>query len=106
LTPWPVIEKRLVYAAQADFVISLYNPKSRGRKTHIEQAVAILSREMEITRPVALVKNAGRPGNERRLQTLATIDYTFIDMKTVIIIGNSQTFVKDGWMITPRGYKL
>ena len=106
LTPWPVIEKRLAHAAQGDFVISLYNPKSRGRKQHIELAVEIISREIETDRPVALVKNAGRPGNERKLQTMGTIDFQFIDMKTVVIIGNSQTYVKDGWMITPRGYKI
>ena len=106
LTPWPVIEKRLAHAAQGDFVISLYNPKSRGRKLHIEKAVAIIKQFVATETPVALVKNAGREGNERKLTTLGTIDFEFIDMKTVVIIGNSQTFVKGGWMVTPRGYKL
>jgi precorrin-3B C17-methyltransferase / cobalt-factor III methyltransferase len=106
LTPWPVIEKRLEHAAKGDFVISLYNPKSKGRKHHIETAVDILKKEFNPDRPVALVKNAGREGNDRKLQTLASIDFEFIDMKTVVIIGNSQTYIKDGWMITPRGYKL
>ena len=106
LTPWSVIEKRLIHAARGDFVISLYNPKSKGRKEHIKRALAILAQEIDSRRPVALVKNAGREGNARKLQTLNTIDLEFIDMKTVVIIGNSQTYVKDGWMITPRGYKL
>ncbi len=106
LTPWPVIEKRLEHAAKGDFVISLYNPKSRGRKEHINRAVEILKQEIKPETPVALVKNAGREGNERKLLTLDTIDYEFIDMKTVVIIGNSQTYTKNGWMITPRGYKL
>ncbi len=106
LTPWSVIIKRLEYAAKGDFVISLYNPKSKGRQFHINQAVDILLAIISPTTPVTIVKNAGRAGNEKRIVTLSTMDYDFIDMKTVIIVGNSQTFVKDGWMITPRGYKI
>ncbi|MCG8335641.1 MAG: precorrin-3B C(17)-methyltransferase [Proteobacteria bacterium] len=106
LTPWSVIEKRLEHAAKGDFVISLYNPKSRGRKEHINRAVDILSQEIDPKTPVALVKNAGRDGNEKKLLTLGTIDFEFVDMKTVVIIGNSQTYTRDGWMITPRGYKI
>ncbi|MBU2510800.1 precorrin-3B C(17)-methyltransferase [bacterium] len=106
LTPWEVIEKRLAHAAEGDFVISLYNPKSRGRKLHIAKAITIIKQYVAPKTPVALVKNAGRPGNERKLVTLDTIDFDFIDMKTVVIIGNSQTFIKDEWMVTPRGYKI
>jgi precorrin-3B C17-methyltransferase len=106
LTPWNIIAKRLELAAQADFVIALYNPKSKGRSAHIKQAVEILLRYKAPGTPVALVKNAGRSGNARQLVTLSTIDYAGIDMKTVIIIGNSQTYIKDGFMITPRGYPL
>lgn len=106
LTPWPVIEKRLEVAAKGDFVISLYNPKSRGRKTHIERAIEIIKSDVAPATPVALVKNAGRDGNDRRLTTLEEIDFDFIDMKTVVIIGNSQTFIKNNWMVTPRGYKI
>lgn len=106
LTPWPVIKKRLEMAAKGDFVISLYNPKSKGRQQHIEKAVKILEKEIDPATPVAMVKNAGREGNERKLVTLSSIDFDFIDMKTVVIIGNSQTFTKNGWMVTPRGYKI
>lgn len=106
LTPWDIIKKRLEHAAQADFVIALYNPKSKGRPGHINRAVDILLQYKYEETPVALVKNAGRPGNEKKLVTLSTIDYAFIDMKTVIIIGNSQTYIKNGQMITPRGYKV
>ncbi len=106
LTPWEVIEKRLHMAADADFVIALYNPKSKGRQDNINKAVEILLGHIDPSTPAALVKNAGREGNERRLVTLGTVDYEFIDMMTVVLIGNSRTYVKDGRMITPRGYDL
>ena len=104
LTPWAVIVSRLEHAAQADFVIALYNPKSRGRPTHLDEAVTILRRHKSPDTPVALVKNAGRAGNARKIVTLATIDAAWIDMKTVVIIGNAATYINDGRMITPRGY--
>ena len=106
LTPWELILTRLACAAQADFVIALYNPKSHGRPHHIEQAVEILLRYKAPQTPVASVKNAGRTGAEHRLTTLAAMEYEFIDMKTVVIIGNAHTYIKDGRMITPRGYAL
>ena len=106
LTPWEVIEKRLHMAACGDFVIALYNPRSKGRSENIKQAIEIILNYAEPATPAALVKNAGRKGNDRRIVTLGTIDYDFIDMKSVVIIGNSSTYVKDGRMITPRGYDL
>ncbi len=104
LTPWRVIAARLEHAAQADFVIALYNPKSRGRPAHLSEAVAILLRHKSPRTPVALVKNAGRAGNAQQITTLDAIDLAWIDMKTVVIIGNAATYVKNGRMITPRGY--
>jgi len=106
LTPWEVIEKRLDSAASADFVIAIYNPKSAGRKTQIERAIEIIRVYKNGQVPVGLVKNAGRDGNDRKIVTLATMDYEFIDMMTVVLIGNSKTYIKDGKMITPRGYNL
>lgn len=106
LTPWERIEKRLEHAAQADFVIAIYNPKSKGRPKHLERSIDILKRYKEATTPVALVKNAGREGNEQKLVTLSSIDETFVDMRTIVIVGNKQTYIKDGKMITPRGYSL
>ena len=106
LTPWEVIEKRLKHAAKADFVIAIYNPKSKGRPKHLERAIDILKRYKKAATPVALVKNAGRKGNEQKLLTLSSIDETFVDMKTIVIVGNKETYVKDGKMITPRGYSL
>lgn len=106
LTPWEIIAKRLQHAAYADFVIVVYNPKSKGRPQHINQAVKILRRYKPDATPVALVKNAGRMENVHKIVTLAGIDDAFIDMRTVVIIGNSQTYVKNGRMITPRGYRI
>lgn len=106
LTPFEVIEKRLEAAARADFVIVLYNPKSKGRIMHINRAIEIISKYRELTTPVGIVKNAGRAGNEKRIETLETLDYNFIDMMTVVLIGNSKTYLKHGRLITPRGYKL
>jgi precorrin-3B C17-methyltransferase len=106
LTPWEVIEKRLNMAAQGDFTIALYNPKSKGRPDHIYKAIKTILEYAKPTTPVALVKNAGREGNEKRIMTLGTLDYDFIDMMTVVLIGNSNTYIKDGSIITPRGYSL
>lgn len=106
LTPWEVIEKRLHAAASADFVIALYNPKSRGRKTQIERAIEIIREYKNGEVPVGLVKNAGREGNDRKIVTLSTMDFEFIDMMTVVLIGNSKTYIKNGKIITPRGYNL
>jgi precorrin-3B C17-methyltransferase len=106
MTPWEIIEKRLHMAAEGDFVIALYNPKSKGRSEHINKAIEIISKYKGLSTPVALVKNAGREGNEKRVLTLETIDYDFIDMMTIVLIGNSNTAIENGKMITPRGYSL
>ncbi len=106
LTPWETIEKRLRCACEGDFVIAVYNPKSRGREGHLKKAVDIISQYKDAGTPVGIVKNAGREGNDRRITTLSDIDYDFVDMRTVLIIGNSGTYIEDGRMITPRGYGL
>ena len=106
LTPWALIEKRLHAAASADFVIALYNPKSRGRKTQIERAIEIIKMYKNGEAPVGLVKNAGREGNDRKIVTIDSVDFEFIDMMTVVLIGNRKTYIKDGKIITPRGYTL
>lgn len=106
LTPWDMIRKRLHAAASADFVIALYNPKSKGRPKNINEAIGIIAQYKGSKTPVALVRNAGREGSGKRIVTLDAVDYDFIDMMTVVIIGNSNTYIKDGKMITPRGYAL
>ena len=106
LTPWEVIEKRLEKASEADFVITIYNPKSKGRKDHLNNAIGIISKYRNGSTPVGIVKDSGRPGTEKIITTLDNIDYEQIDMLCVVIIGNSNTFIKGNKIITPRGYRI
>ena len=106
LTSWDTIEKRLRCACEGDFVISLYNPKSKERVEHLKRAIDIISQYKMADTPVGIVKNAGREGNDKRITTLSNIDYDFVDMRTVLIIGNSGTYIRGGSIITPRGYKI
>ena len=105
LTDWELIKKRLDLAAQGDFVVSLYNPKSRGRTTQIEEARDIMLKHKSKSTVVAIAKNIGRDDEEYVLTTLEQMLNYDIDMSTIVIIGNSNTFIKNGKMITPRGYK-
>ena len=104
LTDWELIKKRLELAAEGDFVVSIYNPKSRGRVTQIEEARDIMMRCKPETTPVAIVRNAGREDETYILTTLNEMLNHEIDMLTIVIIGNTNTFIKNGKMITPRGY--
>jgi len=105
LTLWELIEKRLDAAAKADFVIILYNPKSKGRAKHIDRAMEIILKCRKPETPVGIVKGAMR-GDERIIITdLKNMLEHDIDMQTTVIIGNSQTFVWNERMITPRGYE-
>ena len=106
LTPWEVIENRLNKAAEADFVITIYNPKSKGRKHHIERAIELISKYRDEKTPVGIVKNSGRPNTQIMITTLAKIDYELVDMFCTLIIGNSNSFIKDDNIITPRGYVI
>jgi cobalt-precorrin 5A hydrolase/precorrin-3B C17-methyltransferase len=105
LTPWRIIRKRIEDAARGDFVIVLYNPKSKRRSWQIREAVAIIRKYRSKDTPVGLVRNAMRPGEEVIVTTLERmLDYP-IDMSTTVIVGNSETFTYNGRMVTPRGYK-
>lgn len=106
LTPWDAIEKRLDRAAEADFIISIYNPKSRGRKNHLERAIDIISKHRDGKTPVGIVKNSGRLDTEVMITTLDDINYELVDMLSILIIGNSNTYIKDNKIITPRGYEI
>ena len=104
LTPWEKIEKRLSAAAQADFVICLYNPSSKSRPDYLRRACDILLREKAPDTVCGTVRNSGREGEEGQLLTLAQLRDTQVDMFTTVFIGNSQTKVLSGKMVTPRGY--
>lgn len=106
LTPWELIKKRAAYAAQADFVIALYNPKSKSRVKNIEEIHNILLQYKSPDTPVGIVKNASRPEEQKILSNLRDFTREEIDMFSLVIIGNRKTYIRDGWMITPRGYKL
>ena len=103
LTPWEKIEKRLSAAAQADFVICLYNPSSRNRPDYLQRACDILLRDKDPNTVCGTVRNIGREGEEGKLLTLAQLRDTQVDMFTTVFIGNSQTQVLGGKMVTPRG---
>lgn len=106
LTDWEVITKRIDRASDGDFVISLYNPKSKGRTEQIVEAREIMLKYKAATTPVALLRHVGREDENYTLTTLEDMLNHEIDMFTVVIVGNSKTYVKGGKMITPRGYHL
>lgn len=104
LTPWETIEKRIEMAAQGDFVTALYNPKSKKRVENIEQVRKIMLKYRKADTPVGIVTAASRDGEGKIISTLADFTKQEINMFSLVIIGNSMTYVKDGYMITPRGY--
>lgn len=104
LTPWPAIARRLDAAAAADFVVALYNPKSGRRTQQIQQAQALFLRHRRADTPVAIVKSAYRRRQNIEFTTLDKMSECDIGMLSTVLIGNSHTFVREGLMITPRGY--
>ena len=106
MTPWEVIEKRLRLAAEADFAICLYNPRSKGRSEHLAKAFKIMGEFKDGSTPVGIVKDVGRADQEKFICTFDTMDFERVDMTTMVIIGNKSTYVKDDLMITPRGYTV
>lgn len=106
LTPWELIGKRLDAASAADFVIVLYNPGSHKRSDYLSRACEIILRHKSPDTVCGLVKNIGRDGQIQQITTLGALKDTPVDMLTTVFIGNSQTTVINGKMVTPRGYKL
>jgi precorrin-3B C17-methyltransferase len=104
LTPWEKIEQRLEAAASADFVVVIYNPKSKKRAEHIVRARKILLAHRAPETPVGIVTAATRENERIVLTTLEKMLESEIDMQTTIIVGNSMTFAWQGFMVTPRGY--
>ena len=103
MTPWEVIERRIVAAAVGDFVTAVYNPKSHGRYWQLYRLQEIFLQHRSPETPVGYVRQAGRDDEVVKLTTLSAFDPEDVDMFTVIIIGNSQSYISDGKLITPRG---
>ena len=106
MTPLSLIQKRITCAAEADFVICLYNPKSKKRTTYLADAADRIAAYRTPDTPVGIVRNAGRPDQTAWFTTLSKLKEEPVDMFCVVLIGNSQTYLKNGKMITPRGYNV
>jgi cobalt-precorrin 5A hydrolase / precorrin-3B C17-methyltransferase len=104
-TPWPVIERRVRAAAQGDFVLLCYNPRSAKRDWQLGRALELLAEHRPPTTPIGVVRNASRPDQNAILTTLADFDPTVVDMYSLVVIGASQTRIVGGRMVTPRGYR-
>lgn len=104
LTPWPVIEQRLVAAASGDFVVALYNPRSLGRDWQLGRAQELLLTGRGPETPVVLARQLGRPEEEVRFCTLGALPLESVDMLTLVLVGNSSSRIAAGKMVTPRGY--
>ena len=104
LTPWEVIERRLIAAAAGDFVVALYNPRSQGRTWQLERAVELLQQGRSSSIPVAMARQLGRADEQISLHTLASLPIEQVDMLTLVLVGNSSTRAEAGKLVTPRGY--
>lgn len=105
MTPWDKIEKRIKAAAMGDFVTAIYNPKSNGRYWQLYRLVELFWEERSPETPVGYIRQAGRDDQEVKVTTLGEFDPEDVDMFTIVIIGNSQSYrFEDDKIITPRGY--
>jgi cobalt-precorrin 5A hydrolase/precorrin-3B C17-methyltransferase len=105
LKPWSIVERRLVAALKADFVLALYNPVSRRRPTQLSEAFRIIRQHRAPTTPIVFGRDIGRNDEEVRIQPLADVDLEACDMRTVILVGSSTTrFAPGGRVFTPRWY--
>lgn len=104
-TPWPVIERRITAAAQGDFVLLCYNPRSAKRDWQLGRALELLAEHRPPTTPVGVVRNASRADQSAILTTLADFDPSVVDMYSLVVVGASQTRIVSGRMVTPRGYR-
>jgi len=104
-TPWTAIERRIQAAADGDFVVTFYNPRSRGRHWQLSRALALLAKRRDPATPVGVVREAARSEQRVHLTTLAGLDVETVDMRCVVVVGSSNTRVIAGRMVTPRGYE-
>ena len=106
LTPWELIEKRLLAAAEGDFAMAIYNPASHKRPDYLQKACDILLRVLDENRPCGYVENIGREGTVSHVCTLKELRDREVNMFTTVFIGNSTTEIMDGKLVTKRGYRL
>ena len=106
MTPLSHIYKRVEAAAYADYIICLYNPKSRKRTEYLAKAADIIMKYRSSDTVVGIVRNSGRENQEAWITTLIELKNEPVDMFCTVIVGNSQTYEREGKMITPRGYRL
>ena len=104
MTPYDEIKKRVKCAAESDFIISLYNPKSKGRPHYLRECIDIIKEFRKDDTPIAVVKHALRDGQEVTLTTIGEFDDSIVDMMSIVIVGNTKSYYKNGSFITPRGY--
>ncbi len=104
LTSWETIEARLRNAAEGDFVVALYNPQSEGRRWQLQRALEIFQAYRSFSTPVVVARQLGREGEAINLQTLAKVAVSEVDMLTLVLVGNSTSYLQDGKMVTLRGY--
>lgn len=104
-TPWQVIERRAKAAAQADLVVLLYNPRSRGRDWQLGRVLELLAEHRPPTTPVGVVRNASRPDEASHLTSIDRFDPAVVDMYSLVVVGASTTRIVAGRMVTPRGYR-
>ena len=104
-TPWEVIERRVRAAAEADLVVTFYNPRSRGRDWQLPKALALLAEHRDPATPVGVAHAISRPDEWHTVGALAELDVTTVDMTTVVVVGNTATREVAGRMVTPRGYR-
>ena len=106
LTPWATIRQRLHAAALGDFVVALYNPRSRERDWQLQEARRILLAERSGNTPAAICRQLARPEEHITLTTLAALENSMVDMLTLVLVGNSQSRRQGPWLLTPRGYTM
>ena len=106
MTPYELIKKRVRNAADGDFIISLYNPRSKGRPHYLKECIDIIREYRKNDTPIAVVRHALRDGQDVKLFTLENFDESIVDMFSIVIVGNSQSYIKNDKFITPRGYKI
>ncbi len=104
LTPWEVIVERVIHAAKADFVVVLYNPKSKKRDWQLGAVQKVLLKYKDRNTPVGVVSRAMRKGQAVHITSLSEMHTMEMDMQTIVVVGNSTSYVFENLMVTPRGY--